>query len=105
MDYRIALSPELDVNAEELVSAWNTSSECQKIAKAETVQASAQSFFEPSTAIVYFGGVLTSIAVGVIKDLIKDKIETLIKEKDAKKKAPEVESVLQPDGSYLIIVK
>ncbi len=52
MDYRIALSPELDVNAEELVSAWNTSSECQKIAKAETVQASAQSFFEPSTAIV-----------------------------------------------------
>jgi len=105
MDYRIALSPELDVNAEELVSAWNGSSECQKIAQAETVQASAKSFFEPNTAIIYFGGVLTSIAVSVIKDLIKDKIKALIKEKNAKKKAPEVDSVRQPDGSYLIIVK
>ncbi len=105
MDYRIALSPELDVNAEELVSAWNTSSECQKIAKAETSQASAQSFFEPSTATIFISGVLGKIAVDVIKDLVKDKIKTLIKEKIAKKKAPEVESVRQPDGSYLIIVK
>lgn len=105
MDYRIALSPDLEVKTEELVAAWNESSECRKIAAAETEAASTKSFLDPNTAIAFIGGVLGKVAVDVIKDLLKERVKALIEKKFAKKKEVEVESVRQPDGSYLIILK
>jgi len=106
MDYQIVFSPDLGVNADELASVWNKTPECQKVAKANVVSIPTKSFSEPATFMMVLAGLAGGIAADVIKDLLKEKIKEFI-EKKFPKKSPEVEvqSVEQPDGSYLLIVK
>ena len=115
MDYRIVLSPGLDIEIDEFVSAWNEAGECEKVAKAELSESPAESFAEPGTMAMFLGGVLASFAYDVLKDLLKEQVITFIKEKMPKKAKPEpeveaiteVEIIMidQSDGSRLFFIK
>lgn len=111
MDYRIVLSPGLDIEIDEFVSAWNEAGECEKIAKAEISESPAESFAEPGTMSMFLGGVLAAFAYDVLKDLLKEQVIKFIKEKmpQKAKSEPEVEieviMIDQPDGSRLLFIK
>ncbi len=105
MDYQIVLSPDLEVSAGEFAEHWNLSPQGDEIGNAATAPAAAKSFLDPNIVLAVIAGAAGKIAVDVIKDLVKEKVKALIREKFARKDEVEVESVLQPDGTYLIIVK
>lgn len=109
MDYKIAISPDLDVEIVEFVSIWNQSPECNKFADAQLIQLSSESYLpiDPDTVregLIFLGGVASTIAIDVMKDIIKDQLTKLINKKLPKEPDIEVNSIEQPDGSFLIVV-
>lgn len=65
MDYRIAISPELETDPEEFVSAWNDAPECREIAAAKLEKAPAESFMDPGTVLAFLGGIAATVATDV----------------------------------------
>ncbi len=61
MDFQIALSPDLDIGANEFISAWNDEPNCKEAARAELAESSAASFMEPGTAMAFLGGVAVTL--------------------------------------------
>jgi len=111
MDYHVALPPDLDVNSQDFVAAWNDTAECRALAEARLVPQAPQGFpIDPQ--LVQQGLVLLTGAVGVagglaidaLKDAVKDKLTEYFKEKLSRKPALQVDAVRQPGGAYLLVV-
>lgn len=79
MDYQIALSPEIDVDVEEFVSAWNNEDKCREAADAQLKEAGSVSFVEPGTMAIFLGGVAAKFAIDVFKDFVKEQVIKIIR--------------------------
>jgi len=85
-DYKIALSPDVGIDAYDFVTAWNNKPQTLDVAKAEAVEISAEDFIliDPNMleeGLIYLAGVGSTIVVGILKDLIKDLIKDITKQK------------------------
>ena len=114
--YQVAISPDLNITAEEFARVWNTDPDTHNLATAHAVEEKASQFMDPTLLI----GALLSIPAGVttmeIYDLIKSVIERVRKEKgqgeathvahspQAQHTHLHIEQVQKPDGSTIIIV-
>ena len=114
--YQVAISPDLNITAEEFARAWNAGHDTHNLATAHSVEEKASQFMDPTLLI----GALLSIPAGVttmeIYDLIKSVIERLRKEKgqvqasqspqspQGPRKHLHMEQTRKPDGSTIIIV-
>ena len=114
--YQVAITPDLNITAEEFARAWNAGHDTHNLATAHSVEEKASQFMDPTLLI----GALLSIPAGVttmeIYDLIKSVIERVRKEKGQEEathvphsaqgqhKHLHIEQVQKPDGSTIIIV-
>ena len=112
--YQVAISPDLNITAEEFARVWNAGPDTHNLATAHSVEEKASQFMDPTLLI----GALLSIPAGVttmeIYDLIKSVIERVRKVKGEASQVPHspqgqhkhlhIEQVQKPDGSIIIIV-
>jgi hypothetical protein len=112
MDYPIAIDPNLDLDLDDFIAAWNATPECRALAEARLIPQPPQGFpLDPQ--MVQQGLVLLSGAAGVagglaleaLKDAVKEKLTEYFKEKLSREPAIKLESVRQPGGAYLLVVK
>ncbi len=108
MDYRLALPPDLGVDAREFVDAWNGTSECSQIAEAEVEPTGRQQFGEPATMMVALGTIATSVAAAAVYDLIKTvvlKLKQGDKETGAAKEIEIVSETREEGRSELLYIR
>ena len=73
MDYQVILSPALLISPEAFIAAWNTDSAGRDTAPAARAGAPPAGYpVDPGTVLVFLGGVATTLATGVITNLISD---------------------------------
>jgi hypothetical protein len=119
--YQVAISPDLNITAEEFAGAWNAGPDTHNVATAHFAEEKASQFMDPTLL-----GALLSIPAGIttmeIYDLIKSVIERVRKEKgqvqashsSQSPQSPQspqrphkhlhMEQTRKPDGSTIIIV-
>ncbi|WP_420632264.1 hypothetical protein [Candidatus Leptofilum sp.] len=95
---QIALDPELGIDPETLIAAWNGDSQTSNLGEL-TASTDASPYYDP-TAIVIVLNAAVAIASGILTSLLTD----LIKDKYLPKK-PEIIEIHQPDGQKIVIVK
>jgi hypothetical protein len=111
MDYPLAISPDLKIDAKEFAAVWNQDSASRDIAQAKSAEASTEKFIglDPELmrqGLVFLVGVASTIALDVIKDLIKDRIMKILTDRSGSKAAPMFEViVVQPGDKSIIIVR
>ncbi len=111
MEYKVAISPELGLSSKGFVNHWNSTADSSELASAELRQAAPKGFpIDPEllnqgiiilTALGSFAG---GIAVDVFKDVIKEKVTGYLSQKKPEAPTIQVESIRQPDGSYLFVI-
>ena len=105
MDYQIVLSPEFKINPDTFLSAWNDDVDCRDIALAERVDQPPEGYFvDPGTALIFLGGVATTIATSAITNLINKLLERKFFHKEPKP-ACEIVVIQQAPGTQLLVVK
>jgi len=111
MEYHIAFAPDLDVNLQDLLAAWNDTSECRALAEARLVPQPPQGFpLDPQLVqqglvlLTGAAGLAGGLALDALKDAVKDKLTEYLKEKLSRKPALKVDAVRQPGGAYLLVV-
>jgi hypothetical protein len=113
MDYPIALDPQLDVNPDDLVAAWNASPACRDLATAHVAPTPPPGFaLDPQLVqqglLLLSGaaGAAGALALDALKDALKDRLTAYFKEKLSRTPAPavRVDAVRQPGGAYLLVV-
>lgn len=111
MDYQLAISPDLQIDAEDFASAWNKNPESSNIAQAHAAEAAKESypFITPEMihqGLVLLAGVAGTIALDVVKDVVKDQITKVLAARSGSNAAPPFEViVIQPGDKTMIIVK
>lgn len=116
MSYYIALDPDLNVDVQDFVAAWNATPACRDLAEAQLVEMTPKGFpLDPQLAqqgLILLAGAAGGFAAGAstlvlesLKDALKDKLTEYFKAKLGPKPAavPKVEFVRQPDGGLLIV--
>ena len=98
MDYHIALSPELDINADDFVQAWNDDTEARKEASA-SLAPSAGTQYDPTLITDVLLGVTTGMAGNALYELIK---KVLVKQ--GVRKHTHIEEMKKSDGSRLLVI-
>ena len=98
MDYHIALSPELDINADDFVQAWNDDTEARKEASA-SLASSTGAQYDPTLITDVLLGVTTGMAGNALYDLIK---KVLVKQ--GVRKHTHIEEMKKSDGSRLLVI-
>ena len=105
MDYQIVLSPEFKINPDAFLSAWNDDVDCRDIALAERLDQPPAGYpIDPGTALVFLGGVATTIATSVVTNLINKLLERKFLNKEPKP-ACEIMVIQQAPGTQLLVVK
>jgi hypothetical protein len=110
MDYQLVISPNLKIDVKEFVSSWNQDPESKIIAQADTKEGTAQGFpmVDPELlrqGVVFLAGVASTVALDVLKDLIKIRITKFLENKSSSEKtAPKLEVAIIPTGEAPIIV-
>ena len=105
MDYQIVLSPEFQINPEAFLSDWNDDVDCRDIAMAERVDQPPAGFpIDPGTALIFLGGVATTIATSVVTNLINKLLERKFLNKEPKPTC-EIVVIQQAPGTQLLVVK
>ena len=105
MDYQIVLSPEFKINPNAFLSAWNDDVDCRDIALAEFLAQPPAGFpIDPGTALIFLGGVATTIATSVVTNLINKLLERKFFNKEPKP-ACEIVVIQQAPGTQLLVVK
>ncbi len=101
MEYKIALPPDLGLNPNDFVSAWNESPECASVAVAELTSKRYRSF-DPAAldALTLMVGLASGIASNVLYDLIKS---ILVKQRVLKE--TEIIEHVEPNGELLLLVR
>jgi hypothetical protein len=111
MDYPLAISPDLKIDAKEFAAVWNQDSTSRDIAQAKSVEASTEKYIglDPELmrqCMVFLAGIACTVAMDVVKDLIKDRIIKILTGRSGSKAAPTFEIiVVQPGDKSIIIVK
>jgi hypothetical protein len=101
MEYQIALSPELDVEPENLVDAWNETPECRAVAQARLSQPSSAQY-DPtvlSVVLTVFSGIAGGIASNILYDMIKERLA-----EQGVRKQTQIVEMEHPDGSRLLVI-
>jgi len=76
MDYQIILSPTLSMSPETFIAAWNDDPDCRATALATRIDAPPAGYpLDPGTVLIFLGGVATTIATGVLTNLISKLLE------------------------------
>jgi hypothetical protein len=87
MDYPLAISPDLKIDAEEFASAWNQDSKSKGMAQASAVGAAKESYPLMDPEMIHqglifqadvAGTVAGTIALDVVKDFVKDRITKIL---------------------------
>jgi hypothetical protein len=105
MDYQIVLSPEFKINPDAFLSAWNDDVDGRGIALAERLDQPPAGFpIDPGTVLIFLGGVATTIATGVVTNLINKLLERKFFPKEPKP-ACEIVVIQQAPGTQLLVVK
>jgi hypothetical protein len=111
MDYPLAISPDLQIDAEEFASAWNQNPESSSIARARMEATTKESypFITPdmiNQGLVLLTGAVGAIALDVIKDVVKDRIQKILAARSGPDTSPPFEViVIQPGDKTMIIIK
>lgn len=110
MDFQIAIDKNIEIDTDDFVSYWNQSSE--DLAKARNPVSSIKGC--PLESMIFQQGliVIASLAVSAgdlaldaFKDAIKDRLNQYFKKKMSGKPLIKVDSVRQPGGAYLLVIR
>jgi hypothetical protein len=115
MDYHISFDPNLGLNSQDFIVAWNDTPECRALAEARLDSQPLRGFpLDPQLAqhglvlLTSAAGVLSGLALDALKDAVKDKLTEYVKQKLeeplAEEPAIKVEAIRQPGGAYLLVV-
>ena len=111
MDYHVALSPDLDVNAPDLVTLWNDTPECRTLAEAQVSIQPPQGFsLDPAMVqrgiivLTAVGGMVGGLALDALKDTVKEKLTAYLEKMLSRKPSIKVDAIRQPGGAYLLVV-
>ena len=109
MEVQVAISPELGVELAVFVKQWNESASSRAVADARYVESSPKEMgIDPEMLVqgaIFLAGVAGGVALDMLNDVVKEQIRAYLKRKFGKKPpAVQVQSIRQPDGSYLIVV-
>ena len=105
MDYQIVFSPECNINPEAFLAAWNDDADCRVTALAERLHQPSVGYpIDAGTVLIFLGGVATTIATGVITDLISKLLERKFFNKE-QEPAVEIVVLQQAPGTQLLVVK
>jgi hypothetical protein len=101
LDFKVAFSPELNINAHDFVSAWNSTLDCAARAEAR-LENTAGVRYDP--LIDGAVAVLSGIGIGVASNMIYDLIKRALSHQKVQKHT-EIVQMTQPDGTQVLIVK
>jgi hypothetical protein len=109
MDYPLAISPDLKIDAEEFASAWNKDSKSKGMAQASAVGAAKESypFIDPAMihqGLIFLAGVAGTVALDVAKDVVKDRIAKFLAARSGSVAAPPFEVIVIQAGEKSVIV-
>ncbi|MAT98653.1 MAG: hypothetical protein CL608_16035 [Anaerolineaceae bacterium] len=96
----IALDPELGLNPETFIAAWNNDAQTSQVGELKSSPTSDTVVFHDPQAMIVVLETAVAIATGILINLLTD----LIKEKYMTKK-PEIIEIHQPDGQKIVIVR
>jgi hypothetical protein len=111
LDYALAISPDLKIDAKVFASAWNQDPESSNIAQAHIAATAKESYPFISPEIIHEGlvlltGIASTVALDVVKDVVKDGIKKIL---TARKKSDDAFSieviVIQTKDAPVIVVK
>lgn len=106
MNYQIVLAPELHIDPDAFLAAWNDAVDYRGIAVAERLDQPPAGYpIDPGTALIFLGGVATTIITDVVKDLISKLLERKFFHKEEQKPTVEIVVIQQGPGSQLLVVK
>lgn len=111
MDYPLAISPDLQIDTKEFASAWNQDSESSTVAQArvEATGKVSYPFISPEMihqGLVLLAGVAGTVALDVIKDVVKERVTKILSARSGSDAVPPFEViVIQPGDKTLIVVK
>ena len=111
MPYHIALAPDLHINPQDFIAAWNHTPECRALAEARLAPQPPQGFsLDPQllqqglVLLTGAAGVAGGLALDALKDAVKDKLTEYLEKKLSRKPALQVDAIRQPGGAYLLVV-
>ena len=109
MDYPLAISPDLTIDAEEFASAWNKDSKSKGMAQASAVGAGKESypFIDPAMihqGLIFLAGVAGTVALDVVKDVVKDRITKFLAARPGSDAALPFEVIVIQAGEKSVIV-
>lgn len=111
MDYHVAFAPDLQVKSQDFITVWNDTPRCCSLAEARLTSEPPRGFpLDPELVeqgmvlLTGAAGVAAGIVIDAVKDVLKEKLTEVLKKKLPEKPSVKVESIRQPDGSYLIVV-
>jgi hypothetical protein len=112
-DYKIALSPDLEINAADFVTVWNDTPNCREVAAAQ-MKTSATVDYDPllAGAAVFLSGIAVGMATNALYDMLKQvvlkqaPVQKLLEKRGLPKRTEviDIQTVQQPDGTPLLVV-
>jgi hypothetical protein len=112
-DYKITFSPELEINTEDFVSAWNDTPNCREVAEAQ-LETSAVVDYDPllASTMVFISGIAIGMTTNALYDMLKQivlkqaSVQKLLEKRGGQKNTEviEIKTVQQSDGSSLLVV-
>jgi hypothetical protein len=113
-DYKITLSPDLEINAADFVTAWNDTPNCSEVAEAQLETSAAVDYGSRLTgaAAVFLSGIAVGMTTNALYDMVKQvvlnqtSVQKLLEKRGLQKSTEviEIQTVQQPDGSFLLVV-
>ena len=108
MDYSLAISPDLKIDAEEFASAWNKDSKSKDMAQASAVGKAKERypFIDPEMihqGLIFLAGVAGTVALDVVKDVVKDQITKFLAARSGSNAAPPFEVIVIQAGEKSVI--
>jgi hypothetical protein len=112
-DYQMTLSPDLEIDAAEFVTAWNDTPNCREVAEAQ-LETSAAVDYDPLFAgvAVFLSGIAVGLTTNALYDLVKKvvlnqaPVQKLLEKRGLEKHTDviDIQTVQQPDGTPLLVV-
>ena len=112
-EYKIAFSPDLQINTSDFVTAWNNASNCREMAEAQLDKMVATDYDSSTAKVLALLGVFAiGVTTNAIYDLIKTTVINLpgVQETLSIKNLPQnaefldIQQITQPDGSKMLII-
>jgi hypothetical protein len=109
MNYSVAFSPEIQLNAQDFVVAWNSTPRCRSLAEARLIPEMQRGFpLDPQLVqqgLVLLAGAAAGIALDVLKDAVKAMLTEYLKQRMLKEPPVTVETVGRTDSACIFVVR